>query len=86
MPPEIRAKILRRNARYRAVFNTPDGQWVLRDLLRSAGVGKIAENNPNLTFNDGKRFLALHIATILNISDAEMLKRMQQTTSEDGEE
>lgn len=80
LPAEIR-RILTRNGKYRRVFGTDDGQWVLNDLMKLAGIGR-----PDITMDAGealarenRKFIPLHIATVLNLSDTEIVRRAQQS-------
>lgn len=73
--------ILVRNGRYRRVFGTKEGEWVLNDLLKVAGVGRpeITSDMGEALARENRRFLALHIATILNMPDTEVIRRAQTT-------
>lgn len=90
---KIRSIILRRNGRYREAFGSANGRWVLRDLMRLGHVGKptvafdkLGRIDPIATaFNEGKRFMALHCASPLNMSDDEILAGVQQSEAEDKE-
>mgnify|MGYP001052703546 CR=1 FL=1 len=48
---------------YQDVFNCPQGQLVMRDLVIQSGYGSsLVEKDPHMTYyNEGKRDLFLHI-------------------------
>jgi hypothetical protein len=77
--------IIQRNGRYRRVFGSAEGQWVLNDLLRVAGVGRpvVHVNAEAALAAENRKFLALHIASIINLPDAEIMRRAQ--TSSEGD-
>lgn len=62
---------------YKAVFGTPDGKWVLKDLLRlykSYGTTMV-ENDPNgriHAFQEGQRSVPVGITNILTIDFDEL--------------
>lgn len=78
-------EIVRRNGRYRRVFGSAEGQWVLNDLLRVAGVGRpmVHVSAEEALAAENRKFLALHITSILNMPDAEIMRRAQ--TSSEGD-
>jgi hypothetical protein len=76
------AALFRRKARiaqtYQAVFATPEGQAVLIDILKSAGLMSIAfePGDPHRTaFNDGRRSLALEIVQKLRMPDLALIDK-----------
>lgn len=74
----LRSRILQRNQRYLLVFSGFVGAWVRDDLFRLGHLGRptYVPGDPVATaFNEGKRFMALHIASILKLSDEEVVKR-----------
>jgi len=76
----LRDRILRRNVDYRQVFTGPIGETVRDDLFRLGHIGRptYVPGDPAATaFNEGKRFMVLHIATILNLSDEQILAAAQ---------
>lgn len=86
----IAPRILRRNQHYRTVFSGPAGEFVRDDLFRLGHIGAptYVEGDPMKTaFNEGRRFMALHIGSILHMTDEEILQRAQtqaKTESSDG--
>ena len=83
-------RILRRNRHYRTAFSGPAGEFVRDDLFRLGHIGAPThvDGDPARTaFNEGKRFMALHIGSVLNMTDEEILQRAQQqakTENDDG--
>lgn len=76
----LRDRILQRNQRYRLAFAGTVGAWVRDDLFRLGRLGRptYVPGDPVATaFNEGKRFMALHVASVLNLSDEEIVDRAQ---------
>ncbi len=70
---------------YQRLFETPEGQIVLRDLLRAGGilsVSHVAGAPDDSAFNDGRRSLALHVLDRLRWSEGEMVKLALERTAE----
>lgn len=66
-------------AKYKKVFDNADGQTVLADLMRRAGmVGKVAAtkniSKGELAFWEGKRACVLEIIQQLGVSDQETVE------------
>jgi hypothetical protein len=83
--PHLQRRLEMANA-YQAVFDGPQGQRVLRDILHAGGVLNVAytEGDSGGThFNDGKRALALHILDRLRWSEGELLQLGQEVTFEE---
>jgi hypothetical protein len=75
----------RKSAAYRAVFETPEGEIVLQDILREGGLLEVAtvDGDPYAThFRDGKRALALHIVETLSWSESQVVAFAQSQTGE----
>lgn len=86
MLTRLRERILKRNRRYRLVFAGTVGAEVRGDLFRLGHVGRptYVPGDPLATaFNEGKRFMALHIAAILNLADEEIVARAQASSPEE---
>ncbi len=82
MLARLHTRLLQRNQRYRLVFAGHTGAAVRDDLFRLGHVGRptYVPGDPAATaFNEGKRFMALHIAALLNLPDAAILERSQGT-------
>lgn len=78
--PALGARLRQRNQRYRLVFAGSAGAAVRDDLFRLGHVGRptYVPGDPAATaFNEGKRFMALHIAAVLGLPDATILERAQ---------
>ncbi len=65
-------------AKYKKVFDNDDGQTVLADLMRRAGmVGKVATTKKmskgELAFWEGKRACVLEIIQQLDVNESEMV-------------
>ena len=78
----LHARLLQRNQRYRLVFAGSVGAAVRDDLFRLGHIGRptYVPGDPTATaFNEGKRFMALHVAALLNLPDATILERAQAT-------
>ncbi len=76
----FRARLLQRNQRYRLVFAGSAGAAVRDDLFRLGHVGRptYVPGDPTATaFNEGKRFMALHIAALLTLPDSTIVERAQ---------
>jgi hypothetical protein len=67
---------------YRAVFNTPQGQKVLADILRRAGVTRPQfEADPEKArIMEGHRHLAHSIYRMVHSSDEPLLKQIAEET------
>lgn len=82
---KIAPRIVKRNRAYRTVFTGPAGEFVRDDLFRLGCIGRpsYVENDAMKTaFNEGKRFMALHVASILNMTDEQILERAQKLAQE----
>ena len=80
MLARLHARLLQRNQRYRLVFAGSAGAAVRDDLFRLGHIGRptYVPGDPMATaFNEGKRFMALHVAALLNLPDATILERAQ---------
>ena len=91
MLARLTARLQRRNAQYRQVLTGPIGEAVRDDLFRLGHIGRptyVPGDPVGTAFNEGKRFMALHIAAILNMSDKEIVARAQTQArgDEHGEE
>jgi len=85
MLTRLHARLLQRNRRYRLVFAGGAGAAVRDDLFRLGHVGRptYVPGDPTATaFNEGKRFMALHIAALLNLPDAAIVERAQSGWNE----
>ena len=74
---------------YRAVFGTPDGQRVLRDICKASCVISSAYTaaNPNQTaYDNGARDLALGILRTLYRSDEDLHLQIAQFYKEQNEQ
>lgn len=74
------ARLRQRSQRYRLVFGGSAGSAVRDDLFRLGHVGRptYVPGDPSATaFNEGKRFMALHVAALLGLPDAVILERAQ---------
>ena len=72
---EPKDKIKRLTLDYRHAFSDPEGQRVLADLALQCYENSLTyiDGNPNATaFNEGKRFVILHIRRVMGI-DLEQL-------------
>jgi hypothetical protein len=71
---------------YQAVFNTPDGEVVLRHILK---VGKVTgptfvAGDPHMTsFNEGRRQLALSILRFVRKNHDELLEQIERGLADD---
>jgi hypothetical protein len=80
----LHARLRQRNQRYRLVFAGSAGAFVRDDLFRLGHVGRptYVPGDPAATaFNEGKRFMALHIAAILELPDATIVERAQSVSN-----
>lgn len=79
LPEGLRDRLsprLRRLAEaYRSVFTGPDGETVLHDLLREAGVLSDGFDGDTglMAYNEGRRSLALHILNKLRWTEPHMV-------------
>lgn len=86
MLTRLRDRLVHRNQRYRVVFAGALGAAVRDDLFRLGHVGRptYVPGDPVATaFNEGKRFMALHIAAILNLTDEQIVERAQLPADEE---
>lgn len=71
-----------RRQRYRNVFESEDGKWVLADIVRECGFGqdpfREGRSHGDLGYYVGRQFPALHIRAILDMSDAELAALVKQ--------
>jgi hypothetical protein len=71
---------------YQSVFNTPDGQVVLKHILR---IGKVTTptfvaGDPHMTsFNEGQRRLALSILRFVRKNHDELLQEIERGIEDD---
>lgn len=64
-----------RQQRYREVFDSENGKWVLSELVKTCGFGQDPHTpgDPHTTaYLVGRQFPVLHIRSILDMSEAEM--------------
>jgi hypothetical protein len=76
----------RRQQRYKAVFAGIDGEWVLADLYRKAGIMRpchVPGDPCSSAFQDGAQSLVKHIALTLGESADRMLRRTQEHIEDD---
>ena len=81
--------LYRRRRRYEAVFNTPDGQWVLRDILQTGMVGMdiMIPGDPYRThYLLGQQRLAIGIVSKLNMSNERILKLTMESDDVEDED
>lgn len=89
MLARLRARLLQRTQRYRLVFAGAAGAAVRDDLFRLGHIGRptYVPGDPTATaFNEGKRFMALHLAALLNLPDATIVERAQLPVHTESEE
>ena len=70
-----------RQAKYREVFGSDSGKWVLADLLKTCGYGQDPHTpgDPHTTaYLVGRSFAPLHIRTVLDMSDDEIGRMVKQ--------
>lgn len=68
---------------YQNVFNTPDGERVLRHLMKVGGITKpsyVAGDPYTTAFNEGRRHLVLSILKFIHKSHDELLKAIEEGT------
>jgi len=83
---DLEMRINRRN-HYRAVFSTPEGQKVLKDLLTFCNINNMTyvPNDPATTaFNEGMRRVALRVISIMENDPAKQQQIIQQQYNIDG--
>lgn len=66
---------------YQRIFNSPDGQTVLRDLFRATGYFEIAPDGKEVAAN-AKRQVAQHILSILELSEDDLRELAEQDYQE----
>ena len=70
---------------YHAVYNSPEGERVIHDILREAGILTVAhvDGDPGTSeFNDGKRAVGLAIIQMLRWSEGELVALARLQTSD----
>ena len=70
---------------YHRVFTSPEGEIVLRDLLKRGGLLQVSAvaGDPHMThYNDGRRSIVLEIVHQLRWSEGEMMQLALQRTGE----
>ena len=71
---------------YSRVFGSPDGQLVLVDLIKKAGVLEATHEPGMADYNNGRRSLALDIMAMLRMDAAKLLELVQRRLDENPEE
>ena len=73
---------------YQAVFSTPEGQRVLRDLLRRGGVTRpdFTTDPQKMLINEGHRHMVLSIYRQVHASDEPLLKMISEETQRQNEQ
>ena len=74
-------RLKERRQRYREVFESEDGKWVLADLMQTCGYGQDPHSpgdSHTTAYLVGRQFSVLHIRTILDMSDAELAVLVKQ--------
>jgi len=82
---DIAKRHLSRGRMYRNVFDTPDGKWVLNDLLQEAGLWEVSTipGDPSLSaHHDGKRAMALYILSKLGNREARLARLVEEHLEE----
>lgn len=85
-PVTAAANFLRLRHAYRTVFASDDGKLVLQDLAKFAGLRQelAVPGDTHATYHSlGKRRVLLRILSMSNMSEAEVLRRMQQLEEDD---
>lgn len=72
----------RRAQAYRAVYDSPEGKFVIDDLLRKAGIFETAPDPADSRFYEGRRSVALDILAELRWSESEMVALAERTTTD----
>lgn len=70
---------------YRRLYDTPEGQIVMHDLMRRCGILEVSAEagDAHMTyFRDGRRSIALEIMQELRWTEGELVKLAQEQTSE----
>jgi hypothetical protein len=67
-------------AKYKEVFSTVNGKWVLLDLMKTHGIlMSSAENEPHMTyFREGARSVVVRILRTLQVDEGELLKHIEE--------
>lgn len=74
-------RFLRRTNAYKTIFNTPEGQEVLKYLAEEAGAYRpsFVPGDPYQTaFNEGKRQMYSHITGVINQNEEVIRRALQQ--------
>lgn len=77
---------LRMNRRWRRVYDTPDGEAVVHDLLRECGVlqNPLEPGMQDVTnMNIGRQSIALYVAERLRMGERELLELAAKTGDEE---
>lgn len=70
---------------YQAVYNSPEGERVIHDILREAGVLSVAhvQGDPGTSqFNDGMRAMGLKVIERLRWSEGELVALARRQTTD----
>lgn len=72
--------LVTRIAKYRDVFSTEAGKWVLLDLMRAHGIlNSSADNDPHMTyFREGARSVVVRILRTLQVDEQELIKQLEE--------
>lgn len=86
VPKPIRRQVATIKA-YKSVFNSPDGELVLIDLLKKGGIlSAIHEDQPGLNdYNNGRRSIPLEILGQLRFDESALLELVQRRLDENPE-
>lgn len=80
-------KMIGRSRSYYDLFNTPDGKWVLNDILLRAGLLEATSSTGEEALRaEGRRSLALDILAETSVDRAKLVKRLQELADTDTQE
>ena len=75
----------RKQERYRNLFSTPEGEYVLNDLMRHIQINRIKkDSNENMQFDNGRKSVGFYILNILNRNVDNMIEQMERQNTEEG--
>ncbi len=80
-------KLISRSSAYQALFRSPDGEKVLRDLMRAHAVMSSTFNgNVNdMLIKEGERNVVLRILKLMNVNPQELRERIEEYEREHAE-
>ena len=84
---EDEKKEIKKIQAYKKMFGTPEGQVVLRDLLRNGGffTGTFNESHSVMAFEEGRRSIVMEILRTTQVNVDEIINEFNRMEKENGQ-